>query len=66
MMMPAAFIAMLQVCSTWGCWPQSPSLTAREAAVLECFQRQPWVDRDDVWLDQCFAKIPSSIWKTQR
>lgn len=41
-------------------------LTSREAAVLHCFQAQPWVDPDNEKLDQCLAKIPDAIWRQKR
>lgn len=38
-------------------------MTEREAAVLECFRRQPWVDVDNEKLDACLAKIPDRVWR---
>ena len=54
--MSAVLIVLLQVCSVW-CWPPPPPLSAREAAVLACFQDEPWVDPDGVWLRKCLARV---------
>lgn len=58
-------LVILQIC-TLGCPAPAAHLTPREAAVLKCFQEQPWRDDENIMLDFCLAKIPNAVWRQKR
>lgn len=48
-------MVILQLCYLW-CADPSPPLTEHQAAVLTCFQTQPWVDRENIQLQRCLER----------